>query len=188
MGHSEGIKPSLDIHATLWSEGTITDLGTLGGTASFAHSINDLGQIVGYSYTVGNSSYHATIWDNGIINDLGSIGTNPFDYTNSYALDINSQQLIVGASGMLNGAEKATLWYNGSPIAINTLLDATGAGWSLQVATAVNDSGFIVGYGQNPQLENHGFLLIPITPVPEPSIWLTMLIGIGVFISYKPSK
>src|SRR5690349_4741625 len=34
-------------HAALWSKGTLTDLGALGGTQSEALAINNLGQITG---------------------------------------------------------------------------------------------------------------------------------------------
>ena len=32
----------------------ITDLGTLGGNHSYAFGLNDLGQVVGYSYMLGD--------------------------------------------------------------------------------------------------------------------------------------
>jgi uncharacterized membrane protein len=36
-------------HAFLWSNGTMTDLGTLGGLDSQGNAINDLGEVVGFS-------------------------------------------------------------------------------------------------------------------------------------------
>ena len=38
---------------------TVTDLGTLGGTSSYAYAINASGQVVGYSLLAGNSVGHA---------------------------------------------------------------------------------------------------------------------------------
>jgi uncharacterized membrane protein len=40
---------------------TITDLGTLGGGSSYARGINDLGPVVGNSYTA-TGVQHATLW------------------------------------------------------------------------------------------------------------------------------
>src|SRR5262245_5530963 len=42
--------PSQEIHAVLWQDGMVTDLGTLpGDNLSWAMAINDRGQIVGFS-------------------------------------------------------------------------------------------------------------------------------------------
>jgi probable HAF family extracellular repeat protein len=38
-------------HAFLWQNGTMTDLGTLGGGYSVGGAINDRGQVAGDSYT-----------------------------------------------------------------------------------------------------------------------------------------
>src|SRR6516225_6105669 len=47
-------------HAVLWENGAMTDLGTLGGNESVATSINDQGQVVGYSRG-------AFLWQGGVM-------------------------------------------------------------------------------------------------------------------------
>ena len=42
-------------HAWIYNNGTITDLGTLGGTYAYPYSINSLGQVVGQSTNASNS-------------------------------------------------------------------------------------------------------------------------------------
>jgi probable HAF family extracellular repeat protein len=46
-------------HAFLWDNGTMIDLGTLGGTNSGAYGINDLGQVVGAATLPAEASLHA---------------------------------------------------------------------------------------------------------------------------------
>ena len=48
-------------HAFLWDKGTMTDLGTLGGTGSSASGINAAGTIVGNS-TTSSGLDHAALW------------------------------------------------------------------------------------------------------------------------------
>ena len=48
-------------HAVGWSQGVVTDLGTLGGSHSFAKAVNNRGIIVGYSDTASGQP-HATVW------------------------------------------------------------------------------------------------------------------------------
>ena len=52
----------------------MTDLGTQGGTVSFAMGINDKGWISGFSNLPGDSQQHATLWRNGVSTDLGTLG------------------------------------------------------------------------------------------------------------------
>jgi probable HAF family extracellular repeat protein len=55
---SSGTMPGDDppIHAFLYDNGTMTDLGTLGGSYSFANAVNDSGEVVGYSTTASNQN------------------------------------------------------------------------------------------------------------------------------------
>ncbi len=51
-------------HAVLWQDGSVTDLGTLGGTYSQASAINARGQIVGVSETAAGE-WHAFVVNTG---------------------------------------------------------------------------------------------------------------------------
>jgi probable HAF family extracellular repeat protein len=79
--------------AFVWDNGTITLLGTLGGTESFATSINNHGQIVGYSRIAGDQANHAFLWERGVMTDLGTL-----DGSWSQAFGINDHGDIVGLS------------------------------------------------------------------------------------------
>ena len=65
---------------------TVTALGTLGGSVTYAYSINDAGQVVGEAYTAEGFT-HAFITgpDGKGMRDLGTLGG-----TDSYARGINS--------------------------------------------------------------------------------------------------
>ena len=52
---------------------TAVDLGTLGGSDSYATKVNDAGQVVGYSYIAGDVENHAFSWTKqGGMVDLGT--------------------------------------------------------------------------------------------------------------------
>jgi probable HAF family extracellular repeat protein len=64
----------IHIHAFLWEEGTMRDLGLLpGDTDSIAFGLNDKGQVVGGSAT--QSSARAFLWQNGMMTDLNTLVT-----------------------------------------------------------------------------------------------------------------
>src|SRR5213080_4303909 len=82
VGWSQGSYPD-PIHAFLWENGTMTDLGTLGGSTARAYDINDKGQVVGVSSTSSGLN-HAFLWEDGTMTDLGTLG-GPDSY--AYGLD-----------------------------------------------------------------------------------------------------
>jgi probable HAF family extracellular repeat protein len=80
--------------AIVWSNGTLTNLGTFGGTDSIAFAVNDWDQVVGFalntapdSYTAGlgpcatlecwpaSTQIRAFLWQNGRKQDLGTLGS-----------------------------------------------------------------------------------------------------------------
>ena len=113
---------------------SITDLGDLGGSISFARGINENGQIVGTSYISTNPYvWRAFIYSNGLMSDLGalSIGTNNF----SSASGINNLGQVIGGS-----SDNACLFSNGTITNLSAL-----PGFSAYTAYGINDSGQIVG-------------------------------------------
>ena len=76
-----------------YSGGTMIDLGTLGGTDSWAFGINNNGQIVGGSYTASGQD-HAFLYSGGTMTDLGTLPGGAY----SRASGINNNGQIVGYS------------------------------------------------------------------------------------------
>ncbi len=58
----------------LWDNGTMTDLGNLGGTVSQGQCANNRGEVIGQSNLPGDQTSHAFLWRNGKMRDLGTLG------------------------------------------------------------------------------------------------------------------
>jgi probable HAF family extracellular repeat protein len=155
-------------------------LGTLsGGFYSEARSINDNGQIVGIAET--SPGMHATLFDptgGGNNIDLGTLGG-----LWSWAYSINNKGQILGYALNSNWESRATLFDptgGGMNIDLNTLIDPA-SGWYLGYAYSINDRGWIVGQGINPDGDSHAFLL-----VPEPAT--IALFGLGILCFRRRAK
>jgi len=145
------------IHAVLWQNDTVTDLGGLGGTFSFADHINDQGLVVGGSNLPGDTTSHAFLWtkDTG----MQDLGTLPGDFS-SGANSINSRGQAVGLSCDMNDNCRAFLWQNGVMRDLNTLVGA-GSPLFLFLAYDINSRGQIAGWGLTSTGDVHAFLATP---------------------------
>lgn len=125
------------------SQGNNVDLGTLDGTLhSVAHSINNIGQIVGYAFNdLYARDFRAVLFDStgqGNNVDLGTLGG---EY--SAAISINDYGKIVGRADTASGFPHATLF---DPHGRGNNRDlGTVDEYSFSVATSINNSGQIVG-------------------------------------------
>ena len=102
------------MHAFLYSNGTMQDLGTLGGTEGAAAGINNKGQVVGNSLTTGNLASHAFLYSNGKMQDLNSLVTGS-GWVLSSASGINDRGQIIGEGINGNGEMHAYLLTPVSP-------------------------------------------------------------------------
>jgi probable HAF family extracellular repeat protein len=133
--------------AFLYSGGAMTDLGTLGGTASVAVGINASGQIAGSAKLAGDVAFHAFRYSGGTMTDLGTLGG-----TLSFARAINAAGQVAGV-GYLTGntATNAFLYSSGSLTDLGVLtLEADG----------INNAGQVVGEAFTPMPggPSHAFL------------------------------
>jgi probable HAF family extracellular repeat protein len=146
VGSSTTTNPNIS-HATLWSGpngANVSDLGTLGGTNSFAVAINASAHIVGWADTK-SGDQHAALWHNKKVKDLGTLGGNT-----SSANAINAAGYIVGSAETVKGDQHAVLWTHAhsEPIDLNSEIDSSMAQQiTLTDAVGINDKCQIVANG-----------------------------------------
>jgi probable HAF family extracellular repeat protein len=74
---------------------------------------------------------------------------------------INNCDMVVGSYGPYSDAARAFVWDRTRGFRDLNSLIAADSGWTLEVATSINDRGEIVGHGDVNREDDTGFLLVP---------------------------
>lgn len=140
---TSGVNGDQNTHAFVWQSGSMTDLGTLGGTTSFGEGINDAGAAVGSSYLADNVTIHAFQWTGALTDLAPNLG--PV----SDASAINDAGQAVGFAN-----NQAYLYQGGNTQNLGTL------GGAYSRAFAINGSGTVAGESATPTPNQtvHAFL------------------------------
>jgi len=123
--------------AFLYSNGTMTGLGTLGGPSGIGNGINASGVVAGYSENA-NDTYRAFITSGGKLTDIGDLGGG-----SAVAYGINDVGQVVGSAVTANGENHPFLYSGGKMIDLGTLGSKNTDWWNS--AQSVNNSGVVVG-------------------------------------------
>lgn len=150
-----------------WQNGVMTALPPFaGGYDSYAASINNRGQVVGWAENGVHEStcvspqvlqFEAVIWGPGLgqMTELPPLG----DDLDGAATAINDKGQVVGISGICDqavgrfSAKHAVLWQNGKPMDLGNF----DGGMAWNTPTAINNRGQVAGFANQAGTENGAF-------------------------------
>jgi probable HAF family extracellular repeat protein len=141
-------------HPFIWWHGKIFDLGTLGGTCSGVASINNRGEVAGFSNLEGDEVRHPFLWDHGKLNDLGTFGG-----TFGVANWLNDAGEVTGVASTLGDQEfHGFFWKDGVMTDIGTINEDV-----CSIPHFMNSRGLVVGTSGCTEegFEVHGFVWQP---------------------------
>jgi len=158
------INNTIATHAVLWNkDGSITNLGNLGGAANIASSINDLGEVVGTAQSPKDGTIHAFLWtrQTGML-DYGAF-PGAVATVAGCCHTINDSGQIVGFSIEPNNPYfgRALVWQGRNPKDLNDFVRDAGPFVYLTGAFSINDAGEIVCQGVTNNGELHACLAVP---------------------------
>ncbi|HVT12006.1 MAG TPA: PEP-CTERM sorting domain-containing protein [Fimbriimonadaceae bacterium] len=93
--------------------------------------------------------------------------------TEAYGEGINNGDVVVGHSTVSGNIWHGFVSYGSGLIDLNSIVDSSGSGWTIEDAHAVNDTGWIAATAHTGFGAPHAVILMP---VPEPS----SLLGLGI--------
>ena len=135
----------------LYSNGTMTNLGTLGGSSGVGNGINAFGQVAGYSQNA-NGTYRAFVSNGGRLTDIGDLGGG-----SAVAYAINDLGQVVGSSVTSGHANHPFLYSNGQMIDLGTLGSPDGNSW-WNSAQGINNQGAVTGTSYDADGNFFGFV------------------------------
>ncbi len=171
----------------------MTDLDTFENRNSLASDINNNGIVVGgFDSGDGNRAFVTGVDGIGMV-DLGTFGGR-----NSFAIAINDYNQVVGSAmipGNAGGNYHGFIYSNDVMVDLDMLEPVISAGWTNLSPLDINNNGQIVGEGLLNGVrqafllsgaDDEDFFLsyvppkyeIPTLPVPEPSVYAMLLLGL----------
>jgi probable HAF family extracellular repeat protein len=173
-GATDGLTGLPDQIAVLWKDGQIINLGTLGGSFSFANAMNNRGQVVGlalnsipdpFSFIGLGTQTRAFLWEGGVMRDLGTFGG-----PDGWAASINERGHVAGWALVDSTPNPVTgqptqhpfLWHDGHMMDLGTLggtVAVVGSFGGSGSGASINARGQIIGTSNLAgDLAHHPFL------------------------------
>jgi probable HAF family extracellular repeat protein len=144
---------NFEFHPYVYEGGAMKDLGTFGGRFGDALGVNNHGTVVGAAYDSA-SQLRAFVYDGTAIRKLF-----PDSTLQSQAIGINDRGTIIGS---FQGINNAFVYDGGVLTMIEQIPEVRAAGWSFMIPTAINNRGWITGYGRRgSSVQSIAFVLIP---------------------------
>jgi len=132
-GYTPGGQP--DVNAFLFSHGTLTGLGILGGgTYSAGVAVNSDGQVAG-EYLLADGSLRGFIYSRGASRDLGTLGG-----SSNSPVAINERGQVTGSSALAGDVFQRAYRFGNHGLA-----DLGTLGGDFSVGSAINDRGQVAG-------------------------------------------
>ena len=151
-------------HAVLWeSDGSVHDLGSLGGAHNGASSINNRGEVVGVAQSPKDGKVHAFLWTR----QTGMLDYGAFPGAVATIVGCchtnNDRGEIVGFSIEPSNpyGGRALIWQGTEPKDLNNFVRDPGPFVQLTGAFSINDAGEIVCQGVTNTGDLHACLAIP---------------------------
>jgi len=152
------------MHAVLWENGQITDLGTLeGGHTSGAFAVNSRGQVAGAAF-IASGHQRPFLWENGVMHDLGTLGGPDAGLVGSFKgnVEMNERGQVVACSDTNSTINSVTGTPTVDPFLWDKeqgMMDLGTLGGTSGCAIYLNNRGQVVGYSNLPgDLTTHPFL------------------------------
>jgi probable HAF family extracellular repeat protein len=145
VGRSNGAQST----AFLYSGGTMSSLGTLGGPNSEAGGINNAGVVAG-SANLADGTSRAFTYAGGVKTPLGTLGG-----SSSFGYGINNAGTVAGASYLAGDLTYHAVTYSGGAIT-----DLGTLGGAASFGRVINDAGAVAGWSTNSSGDGRAFVSV----------------------------